>query len=84
MSTDNKKNNEELNGADESRRRFLKNAGKLAVYTPPAMITLMKPSYASFARSGGRPHDRPKIDKEKLEHWQSVWEKFLEWLRSLG
>jgi len=31
----------------ESRRRFLKSAGKLAIYTPPAMMVLAKPSTAS-------------------------------------
>ena len=37
----------------ESRRRFVKSAGKLAVYTPPAMVALMKPSYVAFAKPGG-------------------------------
>jgi len=32
----------------ESRRRFLKSAGKLAIYTPPAMMVLAKPSQASL------------------------------------
>jgi hypothetical protein len=36
-----------------SRRDFLKRAGKLAAYTPPAMLVLMKPSQNAFARSGG-------------------------------
>ena len=36
-----------------SRRDFLKRAGKLAVYTPPAMLALMNPSQNAFARSGG-------------------------------
>jgi len=41
--------------ADESinsRRDFLKKAGKFAVYTPPAVMMLMKPSFA--ARGGGQ------------------------------
>lgn len=37
----------------ESRRSFMKNAGKLAAYTPPAMVALMQPSNVAFARSGG-------------------------------
>jgi hypothetical protein len=37
----------------ESRRDFLKNAGKLAAYAPPAMVMLMKPSGDAIARSGG-------------------------------
>ena len=40
----------------QSRRDFLKNAGKFAVYTPPAMMMLMKPGYASICKSfTGRP-----------------------------
>ena len=38
-----------------SRREFLKKAGKLAAYTPPAMITLMAPGQDAFARSAGCP-----------------------------
>lgn len=37
----------------ESRRDFLKKAGRFAAYTPPAMMLLMKPSHASIMRSGG-------------------------------
>ena len=40
---------------EESRRKFLKDAGKLAVYTPPAMLLLMHPSLEAIANSGGRP-----------------------------
>jgi hypothetical protein len=38
---------------DESRRRFLKTASKLAVYTPPAMLVMAQPSYAEIMKSGG-------------------------------
>lgn len=39
-----------------ARRQFLKTAGKFAVYTPPAMMMLMKPSHASVMYSVvGRP-----------------------------
>jgi hypothetical protein len=38
---------------EHSRRRFLKTATKLAIYTPPAMLAVTKPSFASFAQSGG-------------------------------
>jgi hypothetical protein len=34
-----------------SRRKFLKKAGALAVYTPPAMVALMQPSKAAVANS---------------------------------
>ena len=44
----------------ESRRDFLKKAGKFAVYTPPAVMVLMKPSYATVSdSSNGRPGTRP-------------------------
>jgi len=44
----------------ESRRDFLKKAGKFAVYTPPAVMMLMKPSYATVSGSvNGRPDGRP-------------------------
>ena len=39
------------NDVDESRRKFLEKAGKLAVYTPPAVMVLMKPSHAQIANS---------------------------------
>jgi formiminotetrahydrofolate cyclodeaminase len=41
---------------EESRRSFLKKAGKFAVYTPPAVMLLMKPSFAHINKSYcGRP-----------------------------
>ncbi len=41
---------------EESRRAFLKKAGKFAVYTPPAVMLLMKPSFAHINKSYcGRP-----------------------------
>jgi hypothetical protein len=40
-----------------SRRAFLKKAGKFAVYTPPTVMMLMKPSYAHMSKSMvGRPY----------------------------
>ncbi len=44
-------------GVQESRRKFLEQAGKLAVYTPPAMVLLMKPSIANTILSGGNGID---------------------------
>ena len=38
---------------EESRRKFLKTAAKIAVYTPPAMIVASRPSFATFADSSG-------------------------------
>lgn len=54
----------------ESRREFVKNAGKLAVYTPPAMVALMKPSYASFRKSGGGR--MTSVDKMSSMDWSSM------------
>jgi hypothetical protein len=43
----------------QARRNFLKTAGKFAVYTPPAVMMLMKPGYARMNKSmTGRPHHR--------------------------
>ncbi|MEA3244269.1 MAG: hypothetical protein U9Q19_12670 [Pseudomonadota bacterium] len=43
----------------QARRNFLKTAGKFAVYTPPAVMMLMKPAYARMNKSmTGRPHHR--------------------------
>jgi len=41
----------------ESRREFLKTAGKFAVYTPPALILMSKSSHATFIKSGGGHED---------------------------
>ena len=60
----------------ESRRAFLKKAGLVALYTPPAMAVLMSPSQASMMKSPGgqygnhghpaghdHPHTRPMPPK---------------------
>jgi hypothetical protein len=44
---------EAADGVETSRRRFLKTAGKIAVYTPPAMLLMSKPSFATFNKTGG-------------------------------
>ena len=44
--------NSTFNASEESRREFIKAAGKLAVYTAPAMLVLMKPSREAIAKSG--------------------------------
>jgi len=36
----------------ETRREFLIKAGKVAIYTPPAVMLLMHPSKDSLAQSG--------------------------------
>lgn len=67
---------------EESRRRFLKKAGKLAVYTPPAMALMMQPSHAHFLRSGGVTDLEDKLlDYEnKYPEWQSFWDRIRQWL----
>jgi hypothetical protein len=47
--------NSTLNEIEESRREFMKAAGRFAVYTPPALLVLMKPSREAIARSAGLP-----------------------------
>ena len=45
-----------------SRRNFLKSAAELAVYTPPAMLALAKPSFARITQSnGGTQIDPPSL-----------------------
>ena len=52
MKTDEAK--KELQLADqETRREFLIKAGKVAIYTPPAVMLLMHPSKDALAQSGG-------------------------------
>ena len=42
-----------LSEAEQSRREFMKAAGKLAVYTPPALMLLMRPTPNAIAASAG-------------------------------
>ena len=44
-------NDERLDERAEARRKFLEDAGKLAVYTPPAMVALMQPGTNAVAAS---------------------------------
>jgi len=39
----------------EARREFFKAAGRLAIYTPPVMMLLAKPSTNAIAASAGVP-----------------------------
>ena len=38
---------------EKTRREFLVNAGKFAIYTTPAVMLLMHPSKGALAKSGG-------------------------------
>ena len=42
----------------DSRRKFLKKAGLVAIYTPPAVAILMSPSQASIQKSPGGTYDK--------------------------
>lgn len=54
--------NEGVNSEEtvSSRRDFLKKAGKFAVYTSPAVMMLMKPSFASKEGQKGSWMGRPR------------------------
>lgn len=67
---DNEKN------TSESRREFLKTAGKFAVYTPPALLLMNKPSHATFKKTGGYTHCNYEQKKEFISG-------LLNWFRSL-
>jgi hypothetical protein len=43
-----------LSDTEKSRREFMKAAGKFAVYTPPALMLLMRPTPEAIAASSGR------------------------------
>ena len=65
---------------EESRRRFLKKAGKLAIYTPPAMAMMMQPSQASFLKSGGIR----TIDHEEWEgEIEGALQRLVDYIKSL-
>ena len=49
---------------ESSRRKFLKQAGKFAVYTPPAIMLLSKPSFASMCKSYTGDHKREAFKKD--------------------
>jgi len=49
------KDENRLNEAEQARREFMKAAGKLAIYTPPALMLLMRPSREAVAASAGIP-----------------------------
>lgn len=51
-----------------SRRRFLKTATKMAVYTPPAMMAAASPSIAQIARSGGTQYTTTKKKYSKKKY----------------
>ena len=72
---DNKSTDNEIT-TSESRREFLKTAGKFAVYTPPALLLMNKPSHATFKKTGGYSHCN-------YEHKKEFISKLLSWFHSL-
>lgn len=71
--------NENLNkekSTSESRRMFLKSAGKFAIYTPPALLLMNKPSHATFSKTGG-------YSDYTYEQKKEFYSKLLNWFRSL-
>lgn len=67
---------------EESRRRFLKQAGKLAVYAPPAMALMMQPSEASFLRSGAVVDVRERLGEYSDGEWGEKVENFFDQINS--
>ena len=45
---------------DTSRRAFLKSAGKVIAYTPPAMLAMYSPSFKAIAQSSGGGSQSPR------------------------
>ncbi|HUF74583.1 MAG TPA: hypothetical protein VMR74_17005 [Gammaproteobacteria bacterium] len=48
------KSQDTMEQVEDSRRDFLKKAAQVAVYTPPAMLIMSRPSYATFNKTGGQ------------------------------
>lgn len=61
-----------------SRREFLKKAGRFAAYTPPAMMLLVKPSHATIRKSGIGDGGYVKPQFHRPRHW---WGKISWWGR---
>lgn len=51
---------------EESRRKFLMAAGRIAVYTPPAMLVMSQPSYAGIKTTGGQTYDSLQLQTNAL------------------
>ncbi len=69
----------------ESRRKFLKTAGKFAVYTPPALMLMSKADAHRMAHSPRPNGDYSEKKKEYYEQKRSIIISILRWLfRSYG
>ena len=61
-----------LDSAQQSRRKFLEKAGKLAVYTPPVIMLLSYPGTEAIASGGGGeypPKRPPKQPPKQPPKW---------------
>jgi hypothetical protein len=57
---------EKKENVEASRRDFLKKGAKLAVYAPPVMLAISKPSFATgWRQSGGITYPHQQIKKKK-------------------
>ena len=54
-----------LDETDNSRREFIKAAGKLAIYTPPVLMVLMRPTPDAIAQSAGQVHETDTSDHQE-------------------
>ena len=70
---DTKQGKDTSNQVEDSRRKFLKMAGKIAVYAPPAMLVMSKPSYAHFRKTGGQD-----CNTEYTGSWTSSWQNWFD------
>jgi len=55
----------ESSEVENSRRKFIKTAAKIAVYTPPAMMIASTPSFAKMSKSGGGRRRRRKANRKR-------------------
>jgi hypothetical protein len=84
MNDDNNSNqdgNQEKNSR-QSRRDFVKLAGKVAVYTPPAMMGLAAPSVHAISKSAIGNHaltGRSTADRRRRR--MTLFRRFRHWLR---
>jgi hypothetical protein len=67
-----------------NRREFLKRVGRFAVYTPPALMLLMQPSYAKIARSGGQGKgDFSGLLQHNNANYRNIFQALLDKLHQL-
>jgi hypothetical protein len=65
--------NDAHDSLETSRRDFLKKAGKIAVYVPPAMLALSAPSFEAIAQSSGGSDQAPPAGGNQPPSWMPEW-----------